>query len=225
MSRRSDPRRGRRPSGTGDRRTVRMVWILAASALGLLVVWRLGHVIAGGGSEAPASTGAASTPSRTPSTTTGPTERSVSAIFPAQVRGARLELKVFGLGNTPESCTPADLSMGGDVRTVYHFDCRRLEAPASTAYFFLVRLTNLANVTVPAELSGFTVSTSDGASLAALDATGATYQRPFLSTDLLPEASVKGWVTFDGSKPFTPFSLSYQDGGQTLTVHFRGTWA
>ncbi len=202
-----------------------MVWILAASVLGLLVVWRLGHLIAGGGSGGEVPTGAASTPSRTPSATAGSTERSVFVVFPEQVRGTRLELKVFGLGNTPESCTPADLSMGNDVRTVYHFDCKRLEAPASSAYFFLVRLTNRANSTVPAELSGFTVSTLDGGSLAPLDATGATYQRAFVSTDLLPDASVKGWITFDGSTPFTPSSLSYQDGDQTLTVRFRGTWA
>ncbi len=220
MSRR--PTRKRGPT----QKNVRTAWIAVAIVLGLLVLWRLGHAILGGGSGVEVlNPGATSHASQTPSTTPGPAKGSVSAVFPDQVRGTRLELKVFGLGNTPESCTPADLSMGNDVRTVYHFDCKRLEAPASSAYFFLVKLTNRTNSTVPAELSAFTVSTSDGGTLAALDATGATYQRPFTSTDLLPDASVKGWVTFDGSTPFTPSSLSYQDGGQTLTVGFRGAWA
>ncbi len=201
-----------------------MVWILAASVLGLLVVWRLGHLIAGGGTGGEVPTGVASTPSRAPSTTAGPTERSVFSVFPAQVQGTRLELKVFGLGNTPDSCTPGDLSVEGDVRTVFHHDCTRLEAPASSAYFFLVRLTNRTNVTVPAESNGFVISTADGRSLAPLDATGATYQRAFVSTELLPDASVKGWIIFDGSTALIPSSLSYRDGGQTLTVRFRGTW-
>ena len=203
-----------------------MVWIAVAVVLGLLVIWRLGHLIAGDGSGGePLPTGGSSTSTASPTPGESTTSHgSVAAIFPGPVNGARLELKVFGLGNTPEACTPADLTSNGATRTVYHHDCADLSGPAATAYFFLVTVTNVSDATVPVELGNFSVARSDGGTLSALDAANATYDRPFVSVDLLPGASAKGWVIFDGSQAFTPSSLSYRDGDQALTVRFRGTW-
>ena len=39
---------------------------------------------------------------------------------------------------------------------------------------------------------------------------------------VLPRASSKGWVAFDGQLAFVPSQLSYVDTGQVLTVQFDG---
>lgn len=208
-------------------RKVRTVWIAVGALLGAVFLWRMGGAFLGNdrgvGGLPTGETPNVST-SGSPGASGEPLEGTVTTDFPKPATGARLELKIFGLGDDPQSCKPAGMQIGGDVRTVYHFDCTGSDIPQPSPYFFLAKLTNLTRKPVPVDLNEFSVSETGGGTLSPLDTTNATYARVFQSTTLGFHASVKGWVTFDGTSAFVPSSISYVDGGQTLTVRFRGEW-
>jgi hypothetical protein len=204
-------------------------WILAGLvALGLVGGWFLLQQIRGEGDAAPtirptASAGASHGAQATPSGVPGGDLQTAS--FPRPAVGTRIELKVLSLGDNPEACKAASLRMADDLRTVYHYDCVD-SAAGPDAYFFLVRLRNPTEDPVPVSLSDFGLSTAAGGTRPPAEGSSAGGgERKFPSGIALgADASVKGWVTFDGGSGYRPASLSFVDGKQKLTVRFPDAW-
>ncbi len=203
--------------------------MLAGGALGLLLLLWLGTRLLGGGGDdgsplmATGSTGpsgANAEPFADP-----PPAGSVTGVFPLGAVGTRLELKVIALGDHPEACRAESLLLGGDVRTVYHHACSTDEEIDRS--FFLVRVTNLTGSRVPIGLERFLVTGVDGAGreTLAVPPAGLTTTRFFPTTAVLgPRASLKRWVTIDGSDGVRPARLIYADGPETLMVRFPDSW-
>jgi hypothetical protein len=197
----------------------------------LLVGWKM--LAGGGGGAVPFGGGGAGSGGGT-STTSGsgsyadpnaPGKGTATAAFAKPVVGTRVQMNVLALGDHPERCVPASLQLGGDVRTVYHHSCEGVE-PGSDTYYFLVRITNLTKEDVPVRLDHFRVIKASGEAQAPLGERPPTATETFFptSTVLGPNANFKGWITFDGSPSFTPASLRYLDGQESLIVAFRGNW-
>lgn len=206
---------------------VRRTWLLVGGAiLGLLLVWRVVPAVLGGSEP--------STPDGSPSTSsTGPIlageappapSGSRSAAFPTVLDGTRLQLKVITLGDDPRRCRAELLELGGDRRAVFHHRC--VEEDGLDRYFFFVRLVNLTDMRVTAELDRFEVEAPGGARVA-LDSIPewSSSEKFFPPSDgIVPGGSLKGWITVDGTDGFLPRSLTYADGKERLTVEFRGRW-
>ena len=203
--------------------------MLAGGALGvLLLLWLGTRLLAGGGDDGSplevtgptGSSGATTAPFADP-----PPSGSISVVFPRRAMGTRLELKVVALGDDPEACRAEGLRIRDDVRTVYHHRCSTEEE--IDRVFFLVRLTNVTASRVPVELAGFMVRGADGVDHEALAAppVGLSATRFFPLTSVLgPGASLKRWVTIDGSDGVRPGRLVYADGPETLIVRFPDAW-
>lgn len=202
--------------------------LLAAGALIVLLALWVGTKLLGGGDDGaglqvtgPTGTaGASEAPFADP-----PPPGSVAEVFPLAASGTRLELKVVALGDDPEACRAESLRLGGDIRTVYHHACSLDEEIDRS--FFLVELTNLTTSRVPVTLGGFLVKGADGTEHPALAVppAGLSTTRFYPpSTVLGPGATIKRWVTIDGSDGVRPERLMYADGPETLLVRFPDAW-
>jgi hypothetical protein len=207
---------------------VRTLLLVVFALLGVLLVWKVltglsdeGPSTASGGDGSTSASGPSVAPRASP-----PPEGKVSSRFPHPARGTRLQLKVLALGDHPEACRAESIDLAGEVRTVYHHACTG-EGRGEDTYYFLVRLSNLTDGTVPAELAGFTLGKPGKGHEVPLDpSTVAQATISFFPTArvLGPQADVKGWLTFNGSNGFTPSSLTYLDDPESLIVRFEGTW-
>jgi hypothetical protein len=193
----------------------------------LLVLWVGAKVLGGGddgsaltatGSTGPTGTGAA--PFADP-----PPKGLVSGVFPQGAAGTRLVLKVLALGDNPEICHAESLRVRGDIRSVYHHGCKADEDIDRA--FFLVRLTNVTDSRVPVSIDRFLVVGVDGTEHEALPTPplgmSATRFYP-LDTVLGPGASIKRWLTIDGSDEVHPERLRYADGPEMLIERFPDAW-
>ncbi len=154
-----------------------------------------------------------------------PPPGAVSATFPEPAAGTRLEVKVDALGDRPSACTAEGLLIGGDLRTVYHHRCGGEDLDR---YYFLVEVTNISTGRVPVSVEGFSVVDVGGELHEALPnpPPGAPATRFFpQALTLGPGATLKRWVTIDGSDGDRPDRLVYADGPERFTIRFRGTWA
>ena len=192
----------------------------------LLLLWLGSRVLHGGGDggdglpTAPTGpTGTSGVPYASP-----PPPGSVSATFPRAGVGTRLEIRVNALGDRPSVCTAEGLLIGGDLRTVYHHRCGGEDFDR---YYFLVEVTNVSNGRVPVSVGGFVVVDVGGEVHEALPnpPSGAPATRFFpVSLRLGPDASIRRWVTIDGSDGDRPDRLVYTDGPERFIIRFRGTW-
>lgn len=222
------PRRpGRRGAEPDAGRAVRAWATLGAGALALLLLLWLGSRLLHGGDgngggppTAPTGpTGASGAPYASP-----PPPGSVSATFPRPALGTRLEVKVDALGDRPSVCTAEGLLIGGDLRTVYHHRCGGEDFDR---YYFLVEVTNRSGGRVPVTVEGFTVIDAGSETHEALPnpPPGAPATRFFpRSLTLGPGATLRRWVTIDGSDAGRPDRLVYTDGPERFIIRFRGTW-
>jgi hypothetical protein len=210
-------------------RAIRAWAILGAGALVfLLLLWGLTKLLSGGGDEAPSPSLEVAGPTGVDAVPFAPLppEGSVTAAFPAATDGNRLELKVLALGDDPDVCHAEALVIEGDERSVYHHGCAHAEDIDRA--FFLVRLTNTTDQRVSVALDRFVVVGADGERHDTLPVppVGVSGTRFFPQTATLgPGASLKRWVTIDGSDGERPARLTYQDGPETLMVRFEGRWA
>ena len=192
----------------------------------LLVLWAGSRLLHGGdGDGGVALTGpTAATGATGGAYASPPPPGSVSATFPGAALGTRLEVKVNALGDRPSVCTAEGLLIGGDLRTVYHHRCGGEDLDR---YYFLVEVTNVSDGRVPVSVEDFAVVDVGGEIHEPLPnpPPGAPATRFFpTSLTLGPGATLKRWVTIDGSDGDRPDRLIYADGPERFTIRFRGTW-
>jgi hypothetical protein len=108
---------------------------------------------------------------------------------------------------------------------VFQSDCQDWASSGFDLYFFYVRLQNTNSVPEKARLSNFAVVDSSGRAYAPIDVIN-EFDKPQVAFPRLatipPHASVAGFLTFDAQLTFSPRSVSYFAGRQTLTIRFQG---
>lgn len=165
-----------------------------------------------------------SPPPPKPSPTHTQTPRRVEGAFPHEARGTRLTLDVFMLGVTGR-CREGQFRPGNKYLTAYFFDCSDVAGSQYDPYLLYVSLTNHTNRAIRITLRNFVIVARDGDSQAPVNVRNdADKPEAFIASTalVLPRASSKGWVAFDGQLAFVPSQLSYVDTGQVLTVEFEG---
>jgi hypothetical protein len=219
------PKRPRRFS-TGLLTGLLIAVLVAAAAFGVISLRSdTGSKVAAPPSQSPPpSPNSSPSPSRQPKRTRPQVIGKFSA-FLQPPRGERLSLIVI-----PVTKGECQLHLykprGAKPIGAFDSDCASWENSGVDILLFNVSLSNHTDRALSFSRRDFVLASRDGRTFGPVDVRSQATQPPNFLPDtgkILPQSSVRGWLTFDGRVTgLVPDSLSYVDGDQTLTLVFDG---
>ena len=129
-------------------------------------------------------------------------------------------MQVVPLGQRDEKC----ITHTFDGTSAYLSDCTDWGDRAATLYFFYVTVENTTDESATLQRSAFTLTTGSGTLRPVGVADRAADPTTFIpkSRSIPPQGSISGYLVFETEGSFSPESLTYEQGGLSVTIAFEG---